>query len=466
MTNYVHFYQECISPFLSLKGAKIDISLLFSIPIIVLTEPDHEPYDTDAEEEEVSNDKVIENKQNMADDVPEIAVSPPSPKPERKDTTMANNISSMHKNDLDDLENNDSDNLEDHSELKYCKKRIIFTGQNYIFFSTTQKSKVKKQLFFPISKPGEIGRRGNPFLHQKNKFQTLKKNIIEDKIFGLQLRTFFPVLDHGGVSMPMIKITIESPVESLSSPSESPNEHHKQQEQPKPQRKKPPPISIPNSNFHNSNDHQVVGHNSQNISKDAMSKPVTPSTQSCHVTVTNWVSQIELGENRSTTPNNINTTYTNNIQDDPSTMICENFREIDFKKIHIPPAAAALTSTSISSTNKTVVGKLTRQKLDTNDERKYLKKQLENILEDSFNLNDENTTTVIPDSPKYLIPPEKFDSTPRSRSQSVELPDFIVNNISEHTRKLSLNPTTIANAVSPAPILEANVQEIGVNMAQ
>ena len=86
----------------------------------------------------------------MADDVPEIAVSPPSPKPERKDTTMANNISSMHKNDLDDLENNDSDNLEDHSELKYCKKRINFTGQNYIFFtfSTIQKSKVKKQIFF------------------------------------------------------------------------------------------------------------------------------------------------------------------------------------------------------------------------------------------------------------------------------------------------------------------------------
>lgn len=82
-----------------------------------MTEPDHEPYDTDAEEEEVSNDKVLENKQNVADDVPEIAVSPPSPKPERKDTTMANNISSMHKNDLDDLENNDSDNLEDHSEL-------------------------------------------------------------------------------------------------------------------------------------------------------------------------------------------------------------------------------------------------------------------------------------------------------------------------------------------------------------
>ena len=147
------------------------------------------------------------------------------------------------------------------------------------------------------------------------------------------------------------------------------------------------------------------------------------------------MSQIELGERRSKTPNNTN------IQDDPS-MICYN-------------------------TGTSAVGKLTKQKLDqANDERKYLKKQLENILEDSFNLNDENTTTVIPDSPKYLIPPEKFDSTPRSRSQSVELPDFIVNNISEHTRKLSLNPTTIANAVSPAPILEANVQEIGVNMAQ
>ena len=119
------------------------------------------------------------------------------------------------------------------------------------------------------------------------------------------------------------------------------------------------------------------------------------------------------------------------------------------------------------STNKAVVGKLTKlQKLDTNDERKYLKKQLENILEDSFNLsgnNENNCNNVVPDSPKFLIPPEKFDSTPRSRSQSVELPDFIVNNISEHTRKLSLNPTTIANAVPPHPILEASV---GVNMAQ
>ena len=54
----------------------------------------------------------------------------------------------------------------------------------------------------------------------KYKFQTLNWTAI---------MYFFPVLDPGGVSMPMIKITIESPVESLSSPSESPNEHHKQQ---------------------------------------------------------------------------------------------------------------------------------------------------------------------------------------------------------------------------------------------
>ena len=152
-------YQGCST---SLK----DMSLLFSIPIIVLTEPDHEPYDTDAEEEEVSNDKVLENKPNVADDVPEIAVSPPSPKPERKDTTMANNISSMHKNDLDDLENNDSDNLEDHSELKYCKKRINFIGQNYIFFSHFQqykKAKSKNRFFFPYFETGSD--RGGDEIH-------------------------------------------------------------------------------------------------------------------------------------------------------------------------------------------------------------------------------------------------------------------------------------------------------------
>ena len=185
------------------NNLKCSMSILLSIPIIVLTEPDHEPYDTDAEEE--VDTKVAKNKQNEDNsDVPEIAVSPPSPRPERKDNTMANNISLHSTNALDDdLENNDSENLDDEEDLS----------------------------------------------------------------------------DSGGVSMPMIKITIESPVESLSSPSESPNEHKQQQQQ---QRKKPPPISIPNSNFHNDQ-----GDNSQNISKDAMSKPVTPST-SCHVIVTNW----------------------------------------------------------------------------------------------------------------------------------------------------------------------------------
>merc|ERR1719510_1003997 len=88
-----------------------------SIPIIVLTEPDHEPYDTDAEEE--VDTKVAKNKQNEDNsDVPEIAVSPPSPRPERKDNTMANNISLHSTNALDDdLENNDSENLDDEEDL-------------------------------------------------------------------------------------------------------------------------------------------------------------------------------------------------------------------------------------------------------------------------------------------------------------------------------------------------------------
>ena len=135
-----------------------------------MTEPDHEHRhgsDTDAEVEEASGtNKVPENKQNeVADnnsDVPEIAVSPPSPsRPEHKDgNKMPNNISSkLHNNSLDQtgtgtLENND-ENLEDEEDL------------------------------------GD---------------------------------------DSGGTgSMPMIKITIESPVESLSSPSESPNEHKQEQ---------------------------------------------------------------------------------------------------------------------------------------------------------------------------------------------------------------------------------------------
>ena len=97
--------------------------------------------------------------------------------------------------------------------------------------------------------------------------------------------------------MPMIKITFESPVESqVESPStppeaESPTIGLK--------RRKPPPISIPNSNFlnfvendgkngssgnGNINNETTNGsipncyEESQNISKDAMSKPDTSST--------------------------------------------------------------------------------------------------------------------------------------------------------------------------------------------
>ena len=44
------------------------------------------------------------------------------------------------------------------------------------------------------------------------------------------------------------------------------------------------------------------------------------------------------------------------------------------------------------------------------------------------------------DSPQYLIPPIKFDSTPRSRSQSVELPEFTIAGMSYHHHVVGSNP--------------------------
>ena len=96
------------------------------------------------------------------------------------------------------------------------------------------------------------------------------------------------------------------------------------------------------------------------------------------------------------------------------------------------------------------VGKLIKQK-DIAEDRKCLMKQSENI-------SDENLSEELPmDSPKFLIPPEKFDSTPRSRSQSVELPDFIL--LNDPARKLSLNPATAI-----PPILEQTVNPVATPM--
>ena len=83
------------------------------------------------------------------------------------------------------------------------------------------------------------------------------------------------------------------------------------------------------------------------------------------------------------------------------------------------------------------------------EERKCLVKQSENIFEDiidDLDLHDQQQQQSGMDSPKFLIPPGKFDSTPRSRSQSVELPEFMMGhclpmNLSEHqsNRKMSLS---------------------------
>ena len=74
--------------------------------------------------------------------------------------------------------------------------------------------------------------------------------------------------------------------------------------------------------------------------------------------------------------------------------------------------------------------KLVKQK-DIFEDRKCLFKQAENVsleMGDSFDM----------DSPNYLIPPLKFDSTPRSRSQSVELPEAMLSIPPDQSRKLSL----------------------------
>ena len=72
--------------------------------------------------------------------------------------------------------------------------------------------------------------------------------------------------------------------------------------------------------------------------------------------------------------------------------------------------------------------KLVKQK-DISEDRKCLFKQSENVsIEHGDSL----------DSPNYLIPPLKFDSTPRSRSQSVELPEALLGIPADQNRKLSL----------------------------
>ena len=112
--------------------------------------------------------------------------------------------------------------------------------------------------------------------------------------------------------------------------------------------------------------------------------------------------------------------------------------------------------------------RLVKQK-DIAEERKCLFKQSANIFEEileysdpldlGLDSTDPNAGSGM-DSPQFLIPPVKFDSTPRSRSQSVELPEFgpmglglpAMMNLSGHpihhhqkgskNRKMSLNSTS------------------------
>ena len=63
-----------------------------NIPIIVLTEPDHEPWDEDAEDD----DEVLDE---VEDQIPEIAVSPPSPRPNRKPPNVLPNNATLDDED-------------------------------------------------------------------------------------------------------------------------------------------------------------------------------------------------------------------------------------------------------------------------------------------------------------------------------------------------------------------------------
>jgi hypothetical protein len=158
-------------------------------------------------------------------------------------------------------------------------------------------------------------------------------------------------------------------------------------------RQKPPPLIIPNSNFLNF----VNTSSSQNVPKDAMSKPDSTSLMTMSSTSTRS-SSIELREKRSKVPNN-------------------NDQEVSIKR----PISV------VNNNNKQLV----KQKYIA-EERKCLFKQSENITEEAAVL------AKAMDSPKFLIPPGKFDSTPRERSQSVELPEFQL--MAMESRKLSLHP--------------------------
>ena len=170
-------------PLQEIKTSQVPIIVTnANIPIITLTEPDPDFNENDEDELEVEV-------------VPEIAVSPPSPRPGRKQT---------------------ADNDEK------CKQTVDITLD-------------------------------------------ADEDSVDDQI-----------------EVPQIKITVQSPPENASIELKP--------------RHKPPPLTIPNSNFQNFDEENenVNKQLSQNVPKDAMSKP----DQSLSSRMT-----IELGERTSTTPN-------------------------------------------------------------------------------------------------------------------------------------------------------------------
>ncbi len=203
---------------------------------------------------------------------------------------------------------------------------------------------------------------------------------------------------------------------------------------------RPPPLQLVNSNFdeHHDGNNVVADRLQQSVIKDAMSKPDSTPTQtgsnnpslmvtsprSTTTAATTKMSaasaisppglggasrQIELRELRPKSPNN-------------------NFN------VNVADHNSSNRSTHNNNSSNSLVrsAKLVKQP-NIAEERNLLLKQTENVTEESIQVPSLPTSTMLSVSNKnqniedmdFLIPPgTKFDSTPRSRSQSVEIPEF------------------------------------------
>ncbi len=149
---------------------------------------------------------------------------------------------------------------------------------------------------------------------------------------------------------------------------------------------RPPPINIPNSTFRNF-------FSSKNETKDTESKPKV---------------EIELKEIATTPQKKAVTPEVTKEKPEEDVVVGEVTKELS-EEVHV--AASSETGGSSDSLKKLLV----KQKEPIDEE-----------LDDDVDNDNDVLSPLIPKlgSPKFLLAPDSFDSTPRSRSQSVELPEL------------------------------------------